>query len=63
MGVVGTVLTAVPVLAVAANFYQTVYRATLTALDADLTLFASPTSRWFSGCLPACNRLLARSPT
>jgi cytochrome c oxidase cbb3-type subunit 1 len=37
MGVVGTVLTAVPVLAVAANFYQTVRR-DLDSMDAHLTL-------------------------
>jgi cytochrome c oxidase cbb3-type subunit I len=37
LGVVGTVLTAVPVLAVAANFYQTVRR-DLAALDSHLTL-------------------------
>ncbi len=37
LGVVGAVLTAVPVLAVAANFYQTV-RHDLDALDAHLTL-------------------------
>jgi cytochrome c oxidase cbb3-type subunit 1 len=37
MGVVGTVLTTVPVLAVAVNFYQTV-RHDLPALDAHLTL-------------------------
>ncbi len=37
LGVVGTVLTAVPILTVATNFYQTV-RADLNALDADPTL-------------------------
>jgi len=37
MGVVGTVLTTVPLLAVALNFYQTVYR-DLDALDNHLTL-------------------------
>ena len=61
MGVVGTVLTTVPLLAVFVNFYQTA-RHNVEALDAHLTLRFTYVALVF--CLsPACNKLSACFPT